>query len=100
LILNDDSINEDEKKQLTKFIFKNNPYIEGNKGFRINSNSNVGNTYFKFVEYLTKKSELLGVTICELETFLFGWDLTSKQLKNYLNPRIVYNQFFKKYFKL
>ena len=62
--------------------------------FRINSNSNVGNTYFKFVEYLTKKSELLGVTICELETFLFGWDLTSKQLKNYLNPRIVYNQFF------
>lgn len=100
LILNDETLSEHVKKRLTKSIYKTNPFVEKNKVFRIKSNKNVGETYFNYVQYLTKKSELLEVTICELETFLFGWNLKVKNSADYLNPRITYNNFFKEYFDL
>ena len=100
LTINDSNLNENEKKEITKPIFEKNPFEENNSSFRIKQVKKRPEFYFRYVLYLSKKSKELDVSISELETFLFGWDLTQKEIiKEYTNPRIIYKQFFKEYFK-
>jgi hypothetical protein len=99
LILNDQSISETDLKFILKSIYNTDPFKEKNKNFRIKSLSRQPEFYYLYVKYLNDKSKLFNISTNELETFLFGWDLTKKIQCDYINPRIIYNNFFKEYFK-
>jgi hypothetical protein len=95
LLNSDDSI--ENRQNILLCVYNKNPIIE-NKDFRIKRKK--GEFYFSYLSLLKSYCSKYNLTITQIETFLFGWDLgSSVDSIGYVNPRILYQSYFDKNFK-
>jgi hypothetical protein len=86
-----------DREELLKCIYNKNPLIE-NKDFRIKRKR--GEFYFSYLHLLKSYCLKYNITITQLETFLFGWDLSlNLDGLDYVNPRVQYQSYFDKKFE-